>query len=61
MSQKNISKILKFEQLKLNFSEISLLGIVFSGFIAQIINFFYPINDFIKTLHQIYLLAIRLF
>jgi len=55
------SKVLKFEQLKLNFFEISLLGIVFSGFIAQIINFFYPINDFIIYLNLVVILLFSFF
>ena len=55
------SKVLKFEQLKLNFFEISLLGIVFSGFIAQIINFFYPINDFIIYLNLVIILLFNFF
>ena len=56
-----ISKVLKFELLKLNFFEISLLGIVFSGFIAQIINFFYPINDFIIYLNLVMILLFNFF
>ena len=56
-----ISKIFKFEKLKLNFFEISLLGIVFSGFIAQIINFFYPINDFIIYLNLVVILLFSFF
>ena len=36
-----------YDKLKLNFFEISIFGIVITSFIAQIINFFSSLNDYV--------------
>ena len=36
-----------YNKLKLNFFEISIFGIIITSFIAQIINFFLPLNDYV--------------
>ena len=44
----------------INFFEYSILGLMITGFIAQIINFFYPLNNFIIYLN-IFFIAIYIF
>lgn len=40
-------KLILFKNLKLNFFETSILGLIITGFAAQFINFFLPLNDFL--------------
>ena len=36
-----------YNKLKLNFFEISIFGIIITSFIAQVINFFFSLNDYV--------------
>jgi len=36
-----------YHKLKLNFFEISIFGLIITSFVAQTINFFSPLNDYV--------------
>jgi len=40
-------KLFLFKKLELNFFEISIIGLITTGFVAQFINFISPLNDFL--------------
>ena len=40
-------KLISFKNSDLNFFETSILGLIITGFAAQFINFFLPLNDFL--------------
>ncbi len=40
-------KTFNYNKLKLNFFEISIFGIIITSFIAQVINFFFSLNDYV--------------
>ena len=40
-------KLIFFKNLKLNSLETSILGLVATGFLAQLLNFFIPLNDMV--------------
>ncbi len=46
----------KYDKLKLNFFEISIFGIIITSFIAQIINFFSSLNDYVITFNLLIIL-----
>jgi len=49
--------ITKHDRLKLNFFEISLFGLIVTSFIAQIINFFCPLNDYLIIFNLFFVLV----
>ena len=52
--------IFKYNKLKLDFFEISIFGIIITSFIGQIINFFFPLNDYLFFLN-LFLILIYFF
>ena len=40
--------------LNLNVFEVSILGLIFTGFLAVILNFFFPLNDFLLYINLIF-------
>ena len=45
-----------YNKLRLNFFEISLFGIIITSFIAQITNFFLPLNDYVIIFNLCFLI-----
>jgi len=44
-------KLILFKNLEINFFEISILGLIITGFVSQFINFFFPLNDLLVYLN----------
>ena len=44
-------RLFLFKNLELNFFEISIIGLIITGFAAQFINFFAPLNDLLIYLN----------
>ena len=44
----------KNSNLNLNIFEVSILGLIFTAFLAVILNFFFPLNDYLLYINLIF-------